>query len=185
MRGNRDAPLLWHGEVEKNRVKLGCSVSVLRPLLYHNAARKMSVVEHVDDCLSGPGRIHTMVAIRMSASTRTHHDVPQQKNPWTAAGLELEADSKPKLLHEWGMEQCKGSQLLCRSGCPADKGSAQPEGQGRRFRRSAAMMNYVVQGRVDIVYCSKSLAQGMACPCSVDEAHLKQVLRQLRQSPVA
>lgn len=48
---------------------------------------------------------------------------------WRSHWLEMEADSKyvPTMLNEWGMTQCRGSEVPYRTSVPSERGIALPE----------------------------------------------------------
>lgn len=73
----------------------------------------------------------------------------------------MEADSKhlPKLLHEWGMIDCKGERCALQNNFSESSRVALPEGEGRRFRSSAAIANnYLSQDRAEVGFSAKILA---------------------------
>ena len=51
MYGTRDAPFIWQEEVRRVMEKMGFIASMLQPVVYHHALRKINAVAHVDDFL--------------------------------------------------------------------------------------------------------------------------------------
>ena len=52
-----------------------------------------------------------------------------------------------------------------------------------KYRRAAALCNYLSQDRCDIGYATKEVARWMSKPRMVDELHLKRLIRYLRHHP--
>ena len=55
--------------------------------------------------------------------------------------------------------------------------------RGTKYRRAAAILNYIAQDRPDLQFAAKECSRKMSCPNELDERNLKRVLRYLRLCP--
>lgn len=145
MYGTRDAARVWQGEIEKQMKALQFTLSVLHPSLFRCERRGLLVIAHVDDFLStGPEQELVWFREEVSKTFELKSDnfVPEEHHVQTidffnrrisrrSDGLEMEADSKqgPRLLNEWGMNQCKRSEVPCRTRAKRTRGH--PSRRGR------------------------------------------------------
>ena len=110
---------------------------------------------------------------------------------WTEQGIEWEHDPKHSdlLIKEYGMEQCKmlrtpvSSEDFSKEGV-MDTREPMDVADARRFRASAARLNYLAQDRPDLAVASCLVARAMSNPKRGDEVKLKRAIRYLRQHPV-
>ena len=80
-------------------------------------------------------------------------------------------------MEEWGVNK---NNILSTPGCDEDKRQEgrDEELDGRsatKFRRAAAMLNYMSQDRPDLSFASKEVSRGMAKPTAKDVVKLKEL----------
>ena len=105
---------------------------------------------------------------------------------YTATGLEWEADEKlvRGLLAEYELEDNVGVET---AGMKEDGGfrseSKMTASEAARFRKGAAILNYLSQDRPDISYSSKELCREFAVPTVTSFKKLKRLARYLSGMP--
>ena len=92
----------------------------------------------------------------------------------TNEGLEYEAGEKhvQALLQEWSLDGCRE---VSTPGVGSERKDLKTQDQAlgkeeaARYRRGAAICNYLSLDRCDIAYSTKEVSRGMACPTETDE----------------
>ena len=107
---------------------------------------------------------------------------------WTRDGLEYEAGAKhvQALVSDWDMQNCRSVSTPSTGPEKGQGEMSQPplsEAQVAKYRRGAALCNYLAQDRCDIGYATKEVARSMASPLPEDEIRLKRLIRYLRYRP--
>jgi len=197
MYGTRSAPLVWQKMVRKTMARLGFHACMTIPCLYYHKDRDIYLVAHVDDFLcSGEPEDLKWIIDELQKEYDITYDIigPGGKAKylgrtieWSRSGISIEGENKyiKSMVKEWSME---GSSGLATPGCEEDKravGGDEVLGTlaATRFRRSAAMINYMAQDRPDLSFASKETSRGMASPTEKDVIKLKRCIRYLMKVP--
>ena len=87
------------------------------------------------------------------------------------------------LLEDWCMEGCRAVGSPSTAAEKVEDITPLGEHAASKYRRGAALCNYLAQDRCDIGYATKEVARWMSKPRMVDELHLKRLIRYLRHHP--
>ena len=212
MYGTRDAPQIWQGEVKKAMAAMEFTACVSTPCVYKHRTRDLVVVTHVDDFLCCGAQedlqwFHTSLAQKyeiIGSMLGPEDDVSSRAGgrgglevtpkitflgrtiEWSRGGLIYEANSKfaEGLLEEWDLLE---SRPVISPGSAEDTKEDEPAAldkqQAAKYRRGAAVLNYLALDRPDIAFSAKEVSRRMACPDSWDERRLKRILRYLKGVP--
>ena len=203
MYGTRDAPQIWHEHLCQTLESLGFVASKLNPGVYVHREMCVELVVHVDD-LAAVGAIDSLESLyrKLSKVYEVKREILGEGYlsevkylgrtiRWTTQGIEWEHDPKHSdlLMKEYGMERCKTlstpvcSEDFSKEGV-VDTREPMDDAEARRFRASAARLNYLAQDRPDLAVASCLVARSMSNPKRGDEVKLKRAIRYLRQHPV-
>ena len=209
MYGTRDAPQLWIEEVRRMMIGIGFKESVSQPCVFFHPSRDIQLLAHVDDFLvSGLRRdldyVHNCLLQAFEVKCKIlgpgtdevkHATFLNRHISWARGGITYEADPRhvKNLLEEWQLHECRnvtspGAAERTKDGQQQlEEMAKRPLGTAaaKRYRRAAAVGNYLAQDRVDIGYATKELARSMANPSEADEMQMKRMLRYLKSFPRA
>jgi len=197
MYGTRSAPLIWQKVVRRKMKEMGFSASTTIPCLYYHLEKDMYVVAHVDDFLmSGEQRDIEWAKRGLEKEFGLTYSllVPGSRVSylgrtiaWTPSGITFEGENKyiGTMAKEW---ELLGSSGASTPGCDEDK---REEGgdellsneAATKFRRAAAMVNYMSQDSPDLSFASKELSRGMANPTQKDVVKLRRCIKYLVKHP--
>ena len=188
----------------------GFVASVATPCVYQHPELGVSAVAHVDDILLvGPKEGLYEARRRMEARYKLKSNFigpgGGDEKPtgqflgraieWCADGITWSGDQKmiQELLGEWNLSDAKG----CRtpgvsegkkessSGLEEKERPEMGEVDAKRYRRTAAKLNYASLDDPRIAFASKEASRVMSRPKEGDEAMVKRILRYLRAEPKA
>ena len=106
----------------------------------------------------------------------------------TKSGIEYEAGRKHvgELLQSWALTEANGVTTPGVSSQKQDDNDTEEpmsNEKATKYRRCAAILNYLSQDRCDISFATKEIARSMARPNQSDEVKLKRALRYLLTHP--
>ena len=197
--GMRKAAAGWEADYAGRLGAIGFRRGRGAPTLFVNLVTGVRVVVHGDD-FTCSGRRKELEAVRqkmrewydikdrgiMGSSVNEIKEVTilGRTVRWTAEGIEYEADEKHRkeLLKEEGLvEQSKavvGPSVKEKTDMDDDETDLGRE-EARKFRGSAARLNYLGQDRPDIQFATKEICQGMSRPTVGGLRKIKRAVRYL------
>ena len=204
MYGTRSAPTVWQKLVRATMIELGFRPCIVAPCVYYHEEKDLLVATHVDDFICG-GSDYELRWLETKLGEKFHMkaemvgpDPGDAKSTkflgrtiqWKSTGILWWGDPKHAeiLLEEEDME---GSRPVCTPGVSSEKdlsiecGRAEEmsQEQAKRYRRSAARINYMALDRPDLAFCAKELSRAMAKPTTHDGVRLKRAIRYIKGAP--
>jgi len=200
--GMRPAANAWEKEYVEKLASIGFERGKYSPVVFFNAQTGVRCVVHGDDFTFAGGKEELMsvkfymtswwdIKLRGVLGGEENDDkeatILGRRLRWAETGIEYEADPKyaQVVISEMGLEADSRS-----VDSPIEKEVLSEEGevvldpgQTKRFRRVAAVLNYLAADRPDIQYAVKEVCRGMAGPLERHQKMLKRVARYLLDKP--
>lgn len=196
MYGTRDAPQIWQEEVRNKMQSIGFVSSKVSPCVYFHKQKGIWSLAHVDDFIAVGaksqlnwlreelGRTYPLKGKMLGPGSDESSEVEflGRRIAWESEGLKYYSDPKhiDVMLSEWGMSECR---TVVSPGVKSEKSESEERelsgSQLRRYRASAARLNYISMDRADVAFASKEIARRMSQPRESDEIPVKRVLRYL------
>ena len=96
---------------------------------------------------------------------------------------EIEGEGRRQLLHRRVMEEGKSVLVKEEEAEERVRGARLPDAEDTTFRSVAALVNFILPERPDVMYAGKEVLRGMAKPGTEDVRRLKRLLRYMKGKP--